>query len=681
MFPTFSGTSRRPRQVNLSGRNSNPFAAVQQSPHAAHGPTSAVAQAQQERRARQQERERLHAARVLQRMWKNHSGREHVKGQLRQDWDEQCRRLGLEGRAGAWQGPVPEEETLGLLRYLCQFASPQDSGDQERVALFSRLYVRLVPPPSHSLAGWLRPVQRLSRTALLMASRLRNSHQDHENVPLLVDFIQLLVSFAHHFSTQFITSYDLYYSVLGELLNSTAKRKQQSLRERLELLACLPLLKQPPAKAACRNFCFHILTTEALLSSDIRALLDSTSVKLSDMMLEFVLGVTPWEATDDESTDDWDFLPFEAPANHIIGVVDKRYLFDKRQIERLLRFLRLLILEFHPPRAKDTMDSEASHDVQDSGSSSGQVRKYSPPDGPQTFRFMRAVAEILNHIAGELQEGLYRTLDLQLLPVPVDVQKAIESLIDGQGMVEILRHLTNTAIPSREDPQSITHAADFASFILALLRWFPQRRNDIRQFLYTTAITLPDQHIRMSTVKYFWLAFAGSPMFSQISQSPTRAVEMMRSYRSVQNKSHETTLRAGEWRIALLFFDLYSFALKILDDHEFIHGADAAAGTDSLHEQSALRLQEVQSLIVALKNLAFATYFRSSDILGKTESENQSPSLAQLFGNAPLSPSPAYDKARVEAANEVLVPGIPWANMPYIKHLVTGILRALYDRE
>ncbi|EOD51185.1 putative iq and hect domain protein [Neofusicoccum parvum UCRNP2] len=64
MFQTFTGSSRRPRQVNLSGRVSNPFA----QPGVGQGSQSAVQSAQQERAQRQRERDRLNAAKRIQRL-------------------------------------------------------------------------------------------------------------------------------------------------------------------------------------------------------------------------------------------------------------------------------------------------------------------------------------------------------------------------------------------------------------------------------------------------------------------------------------------------------------------------------------------------------------------------------------------------------------------------------------
>lgn len=84
MFPTFTGSSRRPRNVNLSGqKHINPFAAHPSFPSAAAGASKTVADAQAGRQKRQQERNELKAARAVQRVWRGHRVRRSVKLELR----------------------------------------------------------------------------------------------------------------------------------------------------------------------------------------------------------------------------------------------------------------------------------------------------------------------------------------------------------------------------------------------------------------------------------------------------------------------------------------------------------------------------------------------------------------------------------------------------------------------
>lgn len=86
MFQSFSGSSRRTRQVNLSGQDINPFEASSWAPTAS-GTQKTLAAAQHERHLRQLERERLVASKNIQRTWRGHRVRKDVANSRRQAWD------------------------------------------------------------------------------------------------------------------------------------------------------------------------------------------------------------------------------------------------------------------------------------------------------------------------------------------------------------------------------------------------------------------------------------------------------------------------------------------------------------------------------------------------------------------------------------------------------------------
>jgi ubiquitin-protein ligase E3 C len=130
MFQTFSGSSRRPRQVNLSGQNLNPFAASSWTPSAS-GTQKTVANAQQERQQRQQERERLNASKRIQRIWRGHKSRTDLADSRRTVWDE------IETRGGH---PNTEVVLVGQARLLASFFSPRRRDDLGRlISLGSRM--------------------------------------------------------------------------------------------------------------------------------------------------------------------------------------------------------------------------------------------------------------------------------------------------------------------------------------------------------------------------------------------------------------------------------------------------------------------------------------------------------------------------------------------------------------
>jgi ubiquitin-protein ligase E3 C len=129
MFQTFSGSSRRPRQVNLSGQNLNPFAASSWTPSAS-GTQKTVAHAQQERQQRQQERERLNATKRIQRVWRGHKVRQAVADSRREAWDDaEVAGADLDG-TGSW--------LVQQTQLLVAFFSPRRQDDVRRLIALSQ---------------------------------------------------------------------------------------------------------------------------------------------------------------------------------------------------------------------------------------------------------------------------------------------------------------------------------------------------------------------------------------------------------------------------------------------------------------------------------------------------------------------------------------------------------------
>jgi ubiquitin-protein ligase E3 C len=87
MFSTFTGNSRRPRNVNLSGSVGNPFANTSWSPSAVSNATKTVSNAQAERERRQAERTRLKAAGKIQRTWRGYKTRAELRESQRDAFD------------------------------------------------------------------------------------------------------------------------------------------------------------------------------------------------------------------------------------------------------------------------------------------------------------------------------------------------------------------------------------------------------------------------------------------------------------------------------------------------------------------------------------------------------------------------------------------------------------------
>ncbi|KAH6647427.1 hypothetical protein BKA67DRAFT_577433 [Truncatella angustata] len=122
MFSTFTGNSKRPRNVNLSGQKAtNPWANSGWNA-APSGASQTVVNAQAEREKRQRERDQIAASRQIQRVWRGHKIRTDVRNQRRRDWDDLYK-----------QNINPQDRVIKALPLINTFFDPAESKDQERL--------------------------------------------------------------------------------------------------------------------------------------------------------------------------------------------------------------------------------------------------------------------------------------------------------------------------------------------------------------------------------------------------------------------------------------------------------------------------------------------------------------------------------------------------------------------
>ena len=128
MFSTFTGNSRRPRNVNLSGQAGNPFANTSWSPAAVSNATKTVSDAQAEREKRQVERQRLRAAAIVQRVWRGYKARTALAERRRAAFDDMY---------SSASNRAVSERLLPAFGMLLAFFSARRADDIQRVFFFS----------------------------------------------------------------------------------------------------------------------------------------------------------------------------------------------------------------------------------------------------------------------------------------------------------------------------------------------------------------------------------------------------------------------------------------------------------------------------------------------------------------------------------------------------------------
>ena len=310
--------------------------------------------------------------------------------------------------------------------------------------------------------------------------------------------------------------------------------------------------------------------------------------------------------------------------------------------------------------------------------------------------FVTVVSMLLNSLPNGIVDGPNTDTDSSenvssaqpILPVNEFLQAQILSLVNQESVGGLLSGSALSESKASED-EKVEEARQLANYALALLRFFPRRGDEIRLWLYlgpTNAISTRSGN--MPAIRYFWEAAKRSSIFTTIFRDSRAAIALLKPKTGVPNANRiswqppsstaqESTLLEDEWRVILVFLELYTFVLKVMDDEEFFSGggmSSTATSVSTMTRDNALPLSEVKDLTTFLKNLGFTLYFNASEISSAYEPESASTGLS--FFNSRKSPEPEPEKR-----TEVPAVAVAGLSLDYVKGLVTGLLRMVYERD
>ena len=573
MYQTFTGTSRQRRQVNLSGRPSNPFAS---SSSPASGPQSAIASAQQDRINRQKQRERLQASARIQRVWRGHSARRKTFTAWRQVWDD----LEEKGstRHGAYRTP---EESLSQMNRLLLFYNPKE--DVKRLTWYGMRQMATSDAISCEGGPWPKAYLKLEG-ACISALRTRTNPDEELDKVLLTT-----LTFTARRTVLGQRGAISYYEALTSLRDMDPDLLQNA------LLA--PLRSSPEAYAGLAVLLARPLDSQML--SLLRSHVDSLAL-----------------------------------AQALTTIKDQRTGSSTRS--RLWLLGNIIYLAGH-------IKSEAFMTIIATllGSLADDVEFESAPIELDNFSFDRDVLS-------KITTGL---------PLNSFLHQQISSLINQDS----IRNLLVRSGANVSDVKASTQL--LAGYALTLLCCFPRRADDIRMWLY-----LGPTHSSSAgapATQYFWNAAKSCNVFSTIWENSRSVLPLIKA-------SNPTSTMRDDWTVILVFLELYTFLLKIMDDEEFVGSGRRA---------SAIPLSEVAHLVTFLKNLGFTLYFNASELNSSGEAATSGTSMSNLsrhFGNV----APTVDTFKLETESKPLaVAGLPGLTVDYLKGLVTGLLRAIYERD
>lgn len=654
MFPSFTGSARPRRQVNLSGRNANPFAIVlgTRQTHPPQLSQNALAQAQQERLLRQQERERLPAATKIQRTWRGYKDRVEATSGWRREWDDVEFRdnghikallnLPLSNlQSNMHINPYESEGAcLDQLRLLIHFLSLRHPGDIMRLYIFSTRYLSS-SRPIHSTCPaerWKYPLSRLTKVVIVT---LREAA--FQLSPSIINVLLSLLSALSAAIPRDISLYSQsYFAALAEV-SSTAKSKTSARVYDINVLerAILGLLQPVTAEtiSAYEGFVSEYLVTPNLLADDgsLFRIAQSLNYKLLALAVDEL--VSP-------------------PGQHLLHHKSRGEL-----LQLLAYFIYVRAVAHGHTKAPDA-------------------------------QYVRLISALTAHLAEEIRSQVDISADSRPTNPEKEtysgdfVRNQIMTLVDQENVSSLLTHLK---IPASTENMSMAHteASALAVYALTLLRSFPRRADEIRMWLYLgstskyswKAGTTDD---RLPAIKYFYRSAQETKVYRLIREAPREAIDLLRldAMKGHLNEENIQVARkyAAQWHVILLFVELYTFVLKVMDDEEFLSGSTPSDDAHSWTRQSALPLDQVKDLTIFLKNLAFSLYWHVSEII-ETEPSEKKNTIAEYFsGNISSSSEIPLDNSTTKP-EIVVFAGVPGLTMNYMKGMITGLLRMVYERE
>ena len=673
MHPSFTGTSRKTRQVNLSGRNSNPWGGSGAS-HGSSSPTpnaqAALAQVQADRIRRQQERDRLNASKVLQRTWRGFSSRQRSRKSWRAKWDEfevrrKDRYQDMEDllRASSVDENHPgrystAQECFSQLRLLILFIDVKLEMDRMRLGYFGRgLHETLEEIPSLATGHtWSQKLFRVNQSTL-SAIRYSLVH-DPKSIShglLLKRFLAILRLLTKLIPKEVAKEADSYYAVLALVLQ--ADEDVLSMCPRRQVVGTILSLLKPITSetlTAYGGFAIQILT------------LPSTVVRLGD--LEVIAKMVNHR------------MLLRGLARLLEVALDDRGRIANHNDKLLWLLANLIHIHRHSYGAPD-----ATCMAQD-------------PD------FLKVASILLSLLATDivsridLQDDVMGDSDNSSAsphatplprPLPTFIRDHINSLRQQSSVVNILSNIVRSRSKEglKGDTQALSDGKSLAAYALALLRIFPKKADEIRMWLYTGSLSLRSA-TGTSVINFLWQACKSTSILRRSIEDRRNVLALLKLPGTLTNQTSkrplsnpETDAWTQDWSVILLFFELYTFILKLMDDEEFL----SASATSSLGEQQqaasavkegALPLEDVANMTLFLKNVAFTLYWHALDLTdaGSTEELDD---IGTYFG----SRGPNTNRRMTRKPEPGGLAGMLGFSLEYLKVIVTGLLRMLHERD
>ncbi|KAH7477525.1 hypothetical protein FOMA001_g9675 [Fusarium oxysporum f. sp. matthiolae] len=585
MFSTFTGNSRRPRNVNLSGTTGNPFTNTSWSPSAVSNTTKTVSNAQAEREKRQADRAKLKAAGKIQRIWRGYKTRAELKESQRNAFDALY-------KSGPRQNPCERlPKAFGLL---LSFFSLRRDDDIQRAICYAH------DTESVDLEAIAPSNVHPSRVGCLVQLLLQALDRSLSIGDLSGDthlLFKLVLRIVTKYPELVIPAIDSYYTVVAKLWTSQVYRA----------------------------YAFSFLAKNNLYFFEENISTLSNAVRLSDLSKAIVTGLS-------------------SPSS------EKH--FQDAQLWQLAHFIDL-----------------SRFNANNSSGSGVLETLYTQLSSLSSTISVRLLAKSTDGDENSSEEPLVPSLDPY-------ITARLMSLVDSNGISQTLHEFsTNLAGSSSQEYQSTSF---LAGYILTLLRCFPANSDDIRMRLFLEEI--PTTSGDVPTIKFLWHIMSETAVFEKLRTESEAPLNVLRRYLGVTSETSNSLEEEQDWRIALLFLELYIFILRLSDDEDFFSGIDPRIMEQnqsiSRIRSCSLSLEDVKMLTSFLKNTAFTLHYRAQD-LSKSADGLEAASRYRIdtyFGSGQSSAMISEEPSSPTKSPTRL-------DIDSLRNIVTTAMKMLYERD
>ncbi|OBS23532.1 hypothetical protein FPOA_04082 [Fusarium poae] len=615
MFSTFTGNSRRPRNVNLSGSVGNPFANTSWSPSAVSNATKTVSNAQAEREKRQIERTKLKAVGKIQRTWRGYKTREELRASQRHAFDALY-------KPGSSQ--TPSERLPEAFPLLLSFFALRRDDDIQRAICYAHdtesVDLRqIVPPNVHpSRIGQLI---RLLLSAVDKSASARNLSDDTLHI------FKLLIRLVTSYPDLGLLVIDSYYKVVGKVCQARSLGGQWQDIVLQAITSPFEVTSSEAIEQVYHAFAFSFLVTDNQYYFEENISDVSHTIRFSHLTRAIVAGLSP--------------------------TANPQYSHDG-QLWQLAHFIDLA--RFSTDSSSDTGILETLYTQLSALSSSISTR-------------LSASIRANEDDENDSEEPLAPPLDPY-------VTSQLMSLVDSKGVAQTLKDFSiNLARSSRQEYQSTSF---LAGYILTLLRCFPSKGDDIRMRLFLEEI--PTLAGDVPTIKFLWQMMVKTTVFNKLRTESEQPLDVLRRYLGATARNADSSEEEQDWRIILLFLELYVFILRLSDDEDFFYGiyppVIQQAPSTSRIRSCSLSLEHVEMLTCFLKNTAFTLHYNTQELtksLHDLEAASQHRVGAYFSTGGPAATNQRQD-ARLHQSPTSL-------DIDSLRNIVTSAMKMLYERD